>query len=133
VVTAVDSRRELRQIASGMLKVGDPAPDIDATGSDGVRFVLSAQKGLCTVIYFFPKAFTPGCTVETKRFRDNYAEIAMTGASIVGISTDEDMVILAVFRHEVRIQQHRDEVLVFLNERFRATRPTDAAPRSSGT
>lgn len=164
-----------------MLKVGDPAPEIDATGSDGARFVLSAQKGLCTVVYFFPKAFTPGCTAETKRFRDNYAEIAMTGASIVGISTDDfatqcrfasstrapfpmigdhdlricraygvlwplvrvarratfivgpDMVIQAVFRHEVRIRQHRDEVLVFLDERFRSTRPTDAAPRSSGT
>lgn len=72
-----------------MLHVGDTAPEIDAVGSDGKRFVLSEQDSLCTVIYFFPKAFTPGCTAETKRFRDNYAEIALAGASIVGISTDQ--------------------------------------------
>jgi thioredoxin-dependent peroxiredoxin len=68
-----------------MLKVGDTAPEINAEGSDGKPFVLSRQDGLCTV----PKAFTPGCTGETKRFRDNYAEIALAGAGIVGISTDD--------------------------------------------
>jgi thioredoxin-dependent peroxiredoxin len=73
-----------------MLKVGDIAPEIDAATTDGSRFVLSAQKGLCTVVYFFPKAFTPGCTVETRRFRDNYTEIALAGASIVGVSTDDN-------------------------------------------
>lgn len=72
-----------------MLNVGDTAPDINSVGSDGKPFVLSQQDGLCTVIYFFPKAFTPGCTAETKRFRDNYPEIALAGASIVGISTDD--------------------------------------------
>ena len=49
-----------------MLKVGDAAPPIDAVGSDGKRFVLYAQDSLCTVVYFFPKAFTPHCTAETK-------------------------------------------------------------------
>jgi peroxiredoxin len=72
-----------------MLKVGDRAPEIDAVGSDGQRFVLSEQGGLCTVIYFFPKAFTPGCTAETKTFRDNYVELALAGASVVGVSTDD--------------------------------------------
>ncbi len=57
--------------------------------SEGKRFRLSEQKSkLCTVVYFFPKAFTPGCTVEARRFRDNYAEMALGGATIVGISTD---------------------------------------------
>ncbi len=73
-----------------MLKVGDPAPPIDAPGSDGKRFVLHEQGGLCTVIYFFPKAFTPGCTVETKEFRKNFMELNFAGASVVGISTDDD-------------------------------------------
>lgn len=73
-----------------MLKPGDIAPEIDALTSRGDRFRLSAQADrLCTVIYFFPKAFTPGCTSETKRFRDNYAELAIAGATIVGISTDD--------------------------------------------
>lgn len=152
-----------------MLNVGDTAPEIDAVGSDKNRFVLSRQDGLCTVIYFFPKAFTPGCTGETARFRDNYAEIALAGASIVGISTDDDSTqcrfaastrapfpmigdhdqrisqaydvlwplvgltrrvtyivgpdrkIEAVFHHEINIEQHRDDVLRFINEKFRAT------------
>ena len=160
-----------------MLNVGDTAPEIDAETSDGSRFTLSKQDGLCTVIYFFPKAFTPGCTGETKRFRDNYAEIALAGANIVGISTDDnttqcrfaesirapfpmigdhdqrisraydvlwpligltrrvtyvigpDRVIQAVFRHEINIEQHRDDVLRFINERFLATRPAPVRPR----
>lgn len=158
-----------------MLNVGDTAPEIDAVGSDEKRFVLSQQDGLCTVIYFFPKAFTPGCTGETKRFRDNYAEIALAGATIVGISTDQhetqcrfaesvrapfpmiadadhkiakayDVLwplvgltrrvtyivgearrIEAVYHHEIEIVQHRDDVLRFINEKFRARRPAARA------
>jgi serine/threonine protein kinase len=72
-----------------LLKVGDIAPEIDATTSAGPRFRLSEQSGLCTVVFFFPKAFTPGCTIETRRFRDNYAELALLGARIVGVSTDD--------------------------------------------
>jgi peroxiredoxin len=73
-----------------VLKPGDTAPEIDAPANDGTRFRLSDQADkLCTVVYFFPKAFTPGCTAETKRFRDNYAELAIAGAAIVGVSTDD--------------------------------------------
>jgi peroxiredoxin len=72
-----------------LLKVGDIAPEIDATTSAGPRFRLSEQSGLCTIVFFFPKAFTPGCTIETRRFRDNYAELALLGARIVGVSTDD--------------------------------------------
>ena len=73
-----------------MLQPGDIAPEIDALASDGKRFRLAAQSSkLCTVVYFFPKAFTPGCTAETKRFRDNFAELELAGAGIVGISTDD--------------------------------------------
>ena len=72
-----------------MLQAGDIAPEIDAVASDGARFRLSEQTNkLCTVIYFFPKAFTPGCTLEAKQFRDNYPEMLLGGAAIVGISTD---------------------------------------------
>ena len=73
-----------------MLSPGDTAPNIDAPASNGTRFRLAAQSGkLCTVVYFFPKAFPPGCTAETRRFRDNFAELELAGASIVGISTDD--------------------------------------------
>jgi peroxiredoxin len=71
-----------------VLKIGDIAPDIDAVTTTGARFVLSEQTAICTVVYFFPKAFTPGCTKETKAFSDDYNEIALAGASILGVSTD---------------------------------------------
>jgi thioredoxin-dependent peroxiredoxin len=71
-----------------MLAVGSQAPEIDADSSRG-RFVLSKEAGrLCAVVYFFPKAFTPGCTKETARFRDNYQELRLAGATVVGVSTD---------------------------------------------
>lgn len=72
-----------------MLHVGDKAPEIDALDTTGERFVLSKQEALCTVLYFFPKAFTHHCTLEAQIFRDNFAEIALAGASLVGISTDK--------------------------------------------
>jgi thioredoxin-dependent peroxiredoxin len=73
-----------------VLKPGDMAPDFEARTSSGEHFRLSAQANkLCTVIYFFPKAFTPGCTQETRRFRDNFAELKIAGASIIGVSTDD--------------------------------------------
>ena len=73
-----------------MLKPGDIAPEIDAPTTAGTRFKLSDQKNkLCTIVYFFPKAFTPGCEMEAKRFRDDYAEIALAGATLVGVSTDD--------------------------------------------
>jgi peroxiredoxin len=72
-----------------MLKVGDIAPEIDAVTSDGSSFVLSQETGLCTIVYFYPKAFTPGCTAEAEHFRDNRAELMLAGARIVGISADD--------------------------------------------
>ena|SRR6266478_2650963 len=72
-----------------MLNVGDLAPEIDAMASDGRRFVLSRETGLCTVVYFFPRAFTVGCTTEAEHFRDNRAELVLAGASVVGVSTDD--------------------------------------------
>jgi peroxiredoxin len=72
-----------------MLKVGDAAPPIVAVGQDGKRFALYEQGGLCTVIYFFPKAFTPHCTAETKEFRKHYTELELAGVTLVGVSTDD--------------------------------------------
>lgn len=71
------------------LRPGQRAPEIDVIASNGQRWVLSQQQGLCTVLYFFPKAFTPGCTVETKLFRDNYVELLLAGANLAGVSTDD--------------------------------------------
>jgi peroxiredoxin Q/BCP len=71
-----------------MKKVGDFAPEIGLPASDGKVFSLADRKGRYTIVYFFPAAFTPGCTAESKRFRDNSSELAALGADVVGISTD---------------------------------------------
>lgn len=71
-----------------MLKVGDLAPEIDLPASDGKVYRLADRAGKYVVVYFFPAAFTPGCTAESKRFRDNAPDLADLGAEVVGISTD---------------------------------------------
>jgi peroxiredoxin Q/BCP len=71
-----------------MKKVGDFAPEIGLPASDGKVFNLADRAGKYTVVYFFPAAFTPGCTAESKRFRDNSEELASLNADVVGISTD---------------------------------------------
>jgi len=50
---------------------------------------LRASRQLCTVLFFFPRAFTPGCRVETAAFRDSHAELRQLGAFVVGVSTDD--------------------------------------------
>ncbi len=76
-----------------MLKVGERAPEIDAVAANvttGERFVLSRpERARCTVVYFFPKAFTPGCTAEARLFGKDHVELMLAGARVVGISTDD--------------------------------------------
>ncbi|MGI0054263.1 MAG: peroxiredoxin [Thermoplasmata archaeon] len=71
-----------------MIAVGDAAPDFEAQLQDGTPFRLSSTRGHPTVLYFYPKADTPGCTIEAQGFRDHYAEFQAAGVSIVGVSTD---------------------------------------------
>lgn len=72
-----------------MLKEGDAAPDIRLQTDSGEPFRLSAHRGKKVVLYFYPKADTPGCTTEACEFRDLTAQIAAKGAVIVGISPDQ--------------------------------------------
>ncbi|MBS2014179.1 MAG: peroxiredoxin [Deltaproteobacteria bacterium] len=73
-----------------MLTVASHAPEIDAVDNHGRRFRLSEQwSRLCTIVFFYPRAFTPGCTRETAAFRDSHSDLAQLGASVVGISTDD--------------------------------------------
>lgn len=71
-----------------MLKVGEPAPDFTAQATNGAAVSLRELRGRPVVIYFFPRAFTMGCTHETRRFRDHYDELRALGAEIIGVSTD---------------------------------------------
>jgi peroxiredoxin Q/BCP len=71
-----------------MIQVGDRAPDFTATDCQGRSVSLASLRGRRVVLFFFPKAFTPGCTIETRAFRDNHAQIQALGAELVGISVD---------------------------------------------
>lgn len=70
------------------LTPGDKAPAFTLTGADGAQASLEDLRGTRSVIYFYPKAFTPGCTTEACDFRDNEASFAERGYRVIGISTD---------------------------------------------
>jgi peroxiredoxin Q/BCP len=72
-----------------MLKVGDKAPDIRLHTDTGGDFRLSDLKGKRVVLYFYPRANTPGCTVEACEFRDGIQAFAKKGAAVVGVSPDK--------------------------------------------
>ena len=72
-----------------MLHVGDRAPSFEARDTLGHTFRLddlAGKKNL--VLFFYPKAFTPGCTTEVCSFRDVYDEFVQKDTEVVGISTD---------------------------------------------
>jgi thioredoxin-dependent peroxiredoxin len=72
-----------------VLKIGDAAPDFSTTDCQGRAFKLSDFRGKRKVVlFFFPRAFTPACTIEIRAFRDNQALIESKGAVLVGISVD---------------------------------------------
>ncbi len=72
-----------------MLEEGNRAPDIRVQTDTGEEFRLSDLKGKRVVLYFYPKADTPGCTTEACEFRDGLKAFAKKGAAVVGISPDK--------------------------------------------
>ena len=72
-----------------MLKIGDRAPEIQLRTDTGEPFRLSDLKGRRVVLYFYPRANTPGCTVEACEFRDNLAAFGAKDAVVVGVSPDK--------------------------------------------
>jgi thioredoxin-dependent peroxiredoxin len=72
-----------------MLKEGDQAPDIELLTDSGEPFRLADLKGQRVVLYFYPKADTPGCTIEACEFRDDIRKFAGKGAAVVGVSPDK--------------------------------------------
>ena len=72
------------------LQPGDTAPELTLTDEAGNAFQLSSLRGKTVVLYFYPKADTPGCTTEACEFRDHAAAFAAKNAVIVGISPDTE-------------------------------------------
>src|ERR1700756_735993 len=69
-------------------EVGKLAPDFNLTTGDGSQVSLKDFKGKWVVLYFYPKDFTSGCTMEAHNFQRDLAKYEQTGAVILGVSVD---------------------------------------------
>jgi peroxiredoxin Q/BCP len=71
-----------------MIAPGDIAPDFELPDQDGRAVKLSDFKGQPVVVYFYPKADTPGCTVQACGVRDRQSDYAGVNATVLGVSPD---------------------------------------------
>ena len=72
------------------LNIGDLAPDFISINQNGEKVSLTDFLGKKVVLYFYPKANTPGCTAESCNLRDNYNELMNKGFEILGVSADNE-------------------------------------------
>jgi thioredoxin-dependent peroxiredoxin len=77
-----------KEESESLVKEGDKAPNISLDTDAGEPFTLSSLKGKNVVLYFYPKADTPGCTKEACAFRDNSKKFTKADTVIVGVSPD---------------------------------------------
>jgi thioredoxin-dependent peroxiredoxin len=70
------------------MNIHDKAPDFTLQDENGQEVSLKDLRGKTVVLYFYPRADTPGCTIEACEFRDGYKKIQKTGAVLLGISPD---------------------------------------------
>jgi len=71
-----------------MLTIGAPAPDFTLNDQDNHRHSLSDLKGKHSLIYFYPKDDTPGCSMQACSLRDNLEELEKLGVKVYGVSGD---------------------------------------------
>jgi peroxiredoxin Q/BCP len=71
-----------------VLNVGDPAPDFTLLDQSGQQVTLSDLRGRTLVLYFYPRADTPGCTTQACGVRDHAAAYEAAAATVIGISPD---------------------------------------------
>ena len=70
------------------MKVNDKAPEFTLPDQNGEEISLKQYRGKYVVLYFYPRADTPGCTIEACEFRDSYKKMQKSGAILLGISPD---------------------------------------------
>ena len=70
------------------LKAGDKAPNFSGLDQSGATHTLADYKGKKLVVFFYPKASTPGCTAEACDLRDNYARFQANNYALLGVSAD---------------------------------------------
>lgn len=73
---------------NAMLKIGDRMPDFEVVDQDGRTVSSKDLIGKRTVVYFYPKDNTSGCTAEACSIRDNYEHLLAQGYNVVGVSKD---------------------------------------------
>ena len=71
-----------------MLKIGDKIPNINVTTHKGESINLSDLKGKKIVLFFYPRANTPGCTAQSCNLNDNYSRLTSQGYEVIGVSPD---------------------------------------------
>jgi peroxiredoxin Q/BCP len=71
-----------------LLKKGDKVPEFKASDEAGNEVKLSDFRGRKLVVFFYPRANTPGCTEEVCNLRDNYAALQAQGYALLGVSED---------------------------------------------
>jgi len=71
-----------------MLQPGDAAPDFTLPDQHGNPVALSELRGSTVVLYFYPRADTPGCTTQACGIRDHTADYERAGARVIGVSPD---------------------------------------------
>ncbi len=71
-----------------MLKAGDKVPEFSSKDQDGNTINLEDYRGKKLVVFFYPRANTPGCTAEACNLRDNYALLQENGFELLGVSGD---------------------------------------------
>ena len=72
------------------LKIGDKAPNFSGVDQNGTMHSLANYKGNKLVVFFYPKASTPGCTAEACDLRDNYAAFQSNNYALLGVSADSE-------------------------------------------
>jgi thioredoxin-dependent peroxiredoxin len=72
-----------------VLEAGEAAPDFTLPDQDGEELTLSDLRGETVVLYFYPRADTPGCTTQACGVRDRGADYEAAGARVIGVSPDE--------------------------------------------
>ena len=70
------------------INIGDRVPEFEAIDEAGNLIRLSDYKGKKLIVFFYPRANTPGCTLEACNLRDNYADIQAKGYELLGVSED---------------------------------------------
>lgn len=83
-----------------MLKIGDKIPAFNVVDQNGNMVSSEDLLGKKTIVYFYPKDNTPGCTAEACSLRDNYSELTLKGFNVVGVSKD------SVESHQKFIQKY---------------------------